>query len=354
LETNGICSDSSNVIVGFYERPVATVSGGGDVCDLSFLLEAIPGVGTGEWSKISGPGNASFESGTGSAVTNVVVDEYGQYTFQWTVRNTGCSDSVAVIVNFFNELTVDAGTGGDVCGLETGMKATPARWPGYWEKLNGPGKVTFSPADTAGAVNITVDEYGTYTFQWYESLNDCFGRDTVIIHFHKQPEADAGPDQVLENVFSTFLDAVIPETGTGSWAVLRGGGQVMGINDPGSEVNGLSLGENEFKWTVTTDFCGEAWDKVIITVSNISLPTVITPNNDGYNDFLVFPGVEDLAGSEIVIYTRWGTKIYDNKNYQNDWEGRDYNNREMPPDTYFYVLKLPDGRIVKGFVEIRK
>jgi gliding motility-associated-like protein len=114
------------------------------------------------------------------------------------------------------------------------------------------------------------------------------------------------------------------------------------------------VGENEFSWIIQSNGCDYVSDNVIITVNDVYTPTVFTPNNDGQNDFLVFPGVEQVSGTELIVYNRWGTEVYRSSDYQNDWEGRDHKGRELIPDTYFYILKPGSERIIKGFVEIRK
>ena len=114
------------------------------------------------------------------------------------------------------------------------------------------------------------------------------------------------------------------------------------------------MGENEFKWTVSNVGCADVSDNVLITVKDIQTPTVITPNNDGFNDQLVFSGILELRNTEITIYSRWGNELYRNEDYRNDWDGRDLNGRELPVDTYYYILKLNSGRLIKGFVEIRR
>ncbi len=353
-ETNGPCSDSDTITITFFDQPVANAGTGGEECDLDFQLQAIPGTGTGEWTKISGPGSATFSPSANDSDAEVIVDEYGSYGFIWTETNGTCSDNITVYVNFFDRIIVDAGADGDVCGQEYVLNATPGNGSGYWTKISGTGKVSFSPSDTASSVTVSVDEFGSYEFQWFEAIGDCSGSDNVEIRFHEQPTADAGPDQVLENVFSTYLDAGITEFGTGNWELVEGTGLIQDRNDPGSQVTGLSLGENEFSWTIKTGVCEDVTDKVMIKVNDLLTPTVITPNNDGYNDYLVFSGTDELNDNEIIIYSRWGTEVYRNKDYQNDWDGRDHNNRELPLDTYYYILKLSSGRLIKGFIEIRR
>jgi len=353
-ETNGPCQDTAVLRVDFFKPPALTAINGEEVCGLSFQLEAFNDAGTGTWSKSTGLGQAIFASGTASAATELTVDAYGPYTFSWTVNNGPCTDSILVNVTFVDEFTVDAGADNDVCGLEYELGASPAILPGHWEKIAGPGNVSFLPADTVSNARVRVDGYGTYEFQWTEATDDCSGRDIVAITFHEQAVADAGENQVLDHVFSTFFMATAPAYGRGTWEIVKGSGQIQDPNDPGSEVTDLSMGENEFKWTVSNAGCADVSDNVLITVKDIQTPTVITPNNDGYNDNLVFSGILELGNTEITIYSRWGNELYRNEDYRNDWDGRDQNGRELPVDTYYYILKLNSGRLIKGYVEIRR
>jgi gliding motility-associated-like protein len=182
----------------------------------------------------------------------------------------------------------------------------------------------------------------------------------LIVHLHESPVADAGPDQVLEFEFSTYLEAsllpadVATVNAAGRWTLVSGSGQAENPADPYTLVTDLQLGENVFQWTLSSNYCPDVSDQVIITVNDVQTYTVITPNNDGLNDFLVFPGVEDIRGCEIVIFNRWGIEVYRNENYQNNWDGRDHRDRDLIPDTYYYILRIPPDRIIKNFVEIRR
>ena len=40
--------------------------------------------------------------------------------------------------------------------------------------------------------------------------------------------------------------------------------------------------------------------------------------------------------------------------YDNSWDGVDYNKKPLPEDTYFYVLKSENGKSVSGYVVIRR
>jgi gliding motility-associated-like protein len=56
----------------------------------------------------------------------------------------------------------------------------------------------------------------------------------------------------------------------------------------------------------------------------------------------------------LIIFNRWGNEEYSNSNYKNDWDGRNNKGTELPYDTYFYVLKLENGKIKKGSVLVKR
>ena len=71
-----------------------------DVCGLSATLEAMPSIGTGEWTVVNRPTGSNFMMAAGMPVSMVTVDQYGTYTFQWKENNEGCADSSTVNITF--------------------------------------------------------------------------------------------------------------------------------------------------------------------------------------------------------------------------------------------------------------
>ena len=105
---------------------------------------------------------------------------------------------------------------------------------------------------------------------------------------------------------------------------------------------------------MTNGTCPASTDSVKIIVNNLIIPTLITPNLDGKNDFFVINGVENLGKSELVVFNRWGAKVYENKNYDNSWDGVDENADPLPDDTYFFVFKPEKSKALTGYVVIRR
>lgn len=88
----------------------------------------------------------------------------------------------------------------------------------------------------------------------------------------------------------------------------------------------------------------------------VIFPEGITPNDDGYNDALIFNIVDKLgcpsnyAQSDITIFNRWGDKVFVQEPYENQWNGTTRDGGALPPGVYYYVLRIrPEGR--KEFVK---
>lgn len=85
----------------------------------------------------------------------------------------------------------------------------------------------------------------------------------------------------------------------------------------------------------------------------ITVPNVFTPNSDGVNDTWVIDQIEIYPDVKIEIFNRWGELIYYAPNgYTKPWDGT-FKGRELPIDSYFYVIDLNNGRdAVSGSITI--
>jgi hypothetical protein len=91
-----------------------------------------------------------------------------------------------------------------------------------------------------------------------------------------------------------------------------------------------------------TDRClNTASDTFLLAIKDceIVLPTIITNNNDGINEVLYFKNLWYYPNAKLIIFNRWGMKMYESGNYTNDYEP-DYTD-----GTYYYILELSNGKI---------
>jgi gliding motility-associated-like protein len=78
-----------------------------------------------------------------------------------------------------------------------------------------------------------------------------------------------------------------------------------------------------------------------------------TPNSDGFNDTWFIEGISTWPNSQISVYSRWGNRVFQATNYQNDWGGDD-----LPAATYYYIVELNpvdfDAEPIAGSVTIMR
>lgn len=91
---------------------------------------------------------------------------------------------------------------------------------------------------------------------------------------------------------------------------------------------------------------------VLIPEFNGMVSNLFTPNGDGINDAWYIENIQNFPDNEVAVYNIYGNKVYEKKNYMNDWQGT-YNGNALPEGTYYYVLKFEDGsKPVKGSIDI--
>jgi len=74
-----------------------------------------------------------------------------------------------------------------------------------------------------------------------------------------------------------------------------------------------------------------------------TLPNVITPNGDGFNDVFEpkVTGLSLVTGARTVIFNRWGNILHDTEDPLIQWDGKSkQTNMDCPPGTYFYVTDI--------------
>ncbi|MEN8224028.1 MAG: gliding motility-associated C-terminal domain-containing protein, partial [Bacteroidota bacterium] len=137
------------------------------------------------------------------------------------------------------------------------------------------------------------------------------------------------------------------------WALRDG--TSSNLPDPTFSFNAIKEHTVRFEYT-TENGCVDS-TLITITVKSVELlvPNVFTPNGDGANDTFIitikppdnenpgravmsathFQPINDYyISNELVIFNRWGNKVYEAIDYDNDWDGNN-----QAEGTYFYVLK---------------
>jgi gliding motility-associated-like protein len=351
-----ISAPSADIVIPAQpETPTAPVTGPitFPTCSLatgSVLLSGLPASGT--WELNRNPDGIKT-TGTGTGIT---ISDLSPGTYNFTLTNAaGCNSDPSSQVTIplqpgipsviiTNPAAVCSPRKVDLTTALITAGSTPDLTFTYWTNINA----------TIPLVTPTAASGGTYYIKG-TTAEGCFDIKPVLVVVDSVPAANAGTDQVLEYEFVTQLDASLAnELETGVWSIISGTGEFADNTYAKTTVNGLSPDRNEFLWTVTRGICPPSFDTVMIIVHDLELKTLITPNMDGRNDYFKLRGLSSSGKTELVIFDRRGAEVYKNDNYDNLWNGVDYNGKPLPEDTYFYFLKSENGKSDKGFIVIRR
>ena len=111
-------------------------------------------------------------------------------------------------------------------------------------------------------------------------------------------------------------------------------------------------------WVAITDGAGND-TLVYVTVNEIKCQIapeiVFTPNGDGYNDNWAIGNIQFYPENLILLYNRWGQKVYEHEGIYEPWDGKDLLGIPVPDGVYFYVIyhdKKDKKSIVKSTVSV--
>ncbi|MBT8278730.1 MAG: gliding motility-associated C-terminal domain-containing protein [Bacteroidia bacterium] len=208
----------------------------------------------------------------------------------------------------------------------------------------------------------------------WDVTDDCDNSISVsqIIHM----EIDNSPAQTVLNLCINEdpinLNSIVNVQDGGVWE----GSDLDILDDYILDPAEVNEGSYSLSYIVTQNECVRVHDILIDvndlcidypcieSVSDVSISKMVTPNNDGRHDFLEVGYVINDASHdpceiviELVVYNRWGNKVYSSTNYNNDWGGRSpsnaFGNDEfLPSGSYYYVVTLrnSDLKPIQGYI----
>ena len=146
--------------------------------------------------------------------------------------------------------------------------------------------------------------------------------------------------------------------------------QLTGLSEIGNGLFSYQAGPDNghvsFIYQLCSEACPDLCDQAVVTITVREtfctyIPNIITPNEDGINDYLEIPclGSDLYPQNSLVIYNQWGDKVYEASPYDNSpdkaWRGTldGKIGQNLPDGTYFYFFQPdPNKSALSGFVEI--
>ncbi|WP_082711042.1 gliding motility-associated C-terminal domain-containing protein [Myroides odoratus] len=84
---------------------------------------------------------------------------------------------------------------------------------------------------------------------------------------------------------------------------------------------------------------------------DVVIYNLVTPDNDGKNDYFIIENINKYPNNRVEIYNRWGVKVYETTNYDSNGDGSTNvftgysggkvtvdKNKKLPSGTYYYVI----------------
>ncbi len=294
-----------------------------------------------------------------------------QYYYTW---NTGYTTS-GIIVNPSSTTTYSV-TVTDSCGVDTVFQQVTVTVPQYPQlTVSYPDQTLDCPGDTkwlTANVNGGVGYGYTYNWTWISgnsndsTINSGQVFDTAYYVIEvTDPCNETASDTVW--VFAPKYDSIMISTddqlicpgniidltsqitgGTGDYVYSWSG---SGDIQNGNSNNATVIPSDAGTYTIEVeDNCGNkntAEIQVKFDDCEITIPNVFTPNGDGMNEFFYIVNLDKHPNSKLVIFNRWGKKIYESSDYQNDWNGDKHTD-----GTYYWILYMQDGSSEHGYVTI--
>jgi gliding motility-associated-like protein len=234
-------------------------------CAATYQLQANnPVPGTGIWTTAGSAGindpskYNSFVSGLPAGSTSI---------FTWTITKGTCSDDDEVSVTN-NQFTISAGPDQTICVDTTVMLADEAApGTGTWSLVGING--TFVSLTNHNTIVRNLGQ-GDNIYRWSVSRNNCSSSDDVLIRNNRPTTANAGADQTT-CASSAMLQATNVNIGTGEWYKVGGDAVIGDATQQITNVSGLLIGVNKFRWTVTNQSCVSS-DTVTITNKGLVSP----------------------------------------------------------------------------------
>ena len=122
---------------------------------------------------------------------------------------------------------------------------------------------------------------------------------------------------------------------------------------PNEDYCDTELGD-KFSYKICNNYgCDVADVLVKVACKPLSVYSGFSPNGDGINDYFKIEGVEDYPNSTLQVFNRWGTLIFQQKGYQNDWDGQ-YKSNPLADGVYFYLFMDGYGNRQSGYVQLSR
>lgn len=376
--SNGFCSDSTTGVITITTTPTITLLTDSIVCVNSgpyTLRAAQPG---GVWS---GPGL------NGGDTFDPLVVGTGRFPYTYSINQTGCSGSATVFIRITGISNMQFEKSDEVCYNEpVGLRLTATPATAYTVVIsNQAGQTLATGTQATDFSGLKLEQSANLRFVLTEVGSTCsytFSDVTPGAIDPSKPSFVAvalgiRPSFRLDTLSGSAIYPMRVRLNNNSEALTNGGQTTFPIPTGARLDYTIDWGDGSVETfrnltnaehTYQTETVARSPYQIKLTANDVSYssfsrcatssqqelevrlgewPNVITPNEDGKNDALVFLGLEGKA--KFTVFNRYGIQVYNEDKVSNTFKGDN-----LPAGTYFYKLVEDNGREYKGWVQILK
>jgi gliding motility-associated-like protein len=101
------------------------------------------------------------------------------------------------------------------------------------------------------------------------------------------------------------------------------------------------------------DGVGDNADIIDDKIYPVEISGVITPNSGTSEAFWLITNIDKYPGNRVIVFNRNGQEVFRATNYKNNWRGNyKQSNEPLPAGSYYYIVKVSEGDIRKGWLYI--
>jgi gliding motility-associated-like protein len=277
---------------------------------------------------------------------------------------TSISDTVSITVSEPPSIAL-AGDDQTICGNRATLAANaPTIGTGTWSILSGNGEFVDASDPLTTVAGL---DYGVTGLIWTIKTEVCISTDTLFVTATEVPFLNIPSDtSICENQQPLVLSIAFSANAQLQWNVLSGAALISSEQTTTPKLSGLPRGLTQIEVIATNGDC-EVRDTINITVNGadspecrnneLIVPKGFSPNGDGTADFFI---IENLNGrnAQLEVFNRWGQKVYEAENYQNNWDGTAnagvvLYGEQLPEGTYYYLLTIEgEDQTRKDFITL--
>lgn len=86
-----------------------------------------------------------------------------------------------------------------------------------------------------------------------------------------------------------------------------------------------------------------------LDIEKAIIPKGISPNGDFKNDNL---NLERFHVAELQVFNRYGSLVFQKRNYLNEWAGQNNQGKLLPSGTYYYIVTITTGEKLSGWIQL--